>query len=288
MRSIQTIINRNHYWHLPLAYLCLAYIAAFFIYSECTLHLLGLWTDWPTGEYSHGLLVLLVSMYLIWEQRKSIRREIPSTNYFALVILIFSHTMWFAATLVDVLLIQILSLLFTLAAISWALLGTPVFRLIFYQFFLLIFALPVWFPLQYPLQTLTTHAVHFLLSVADIPVYKNGYFLNLPNGTFEVAPGCSGLRYFLVALYIGFLLAFIYYRSNAKKLIVLTISILLAITANILRVFTVVVFGYLTDMQHHLVHSHQNLGWFIFAIIITPLIYIASRYSDMQNRQDSA
>ncbi|MCU7904527.1 MAG: exosortase [Candidatus Thiodiazotropha sp. (ex Epidulcina cf. delphinae)] len=263
-------------------------MATFYIYSECTLHLLELWTDWPTGEYSHGLLVLFVSIYLIWEQRKSITTEIPSTNYYALILLIFSHSMWFSATLVDVLLIQILSLLFTLTAISWALLGTPVFRLIFYQFFLLIFALPVWLPLQYPLQTLTTHVVHFFLSVAEIPVYKSGYFLNLPNGAFEVAPGCSGLRYFLVALYIGCLLAFIYYRSNIKRVIVLAVAVLLAVTANILRVFTVVVFGYLTDMQHHLVHSHQNLGWFIFAIIITPLIYIASRYSDMQNRHDDA
>jgi len=121
---------------------------------------------------------------------------------------------------------------------------------------------------------------YYVLGFIGIPIMKTGFLLTLPNGTFEVAEGCGGLRYLLAALYIGSLLTYIGNYSTKRRIALIITFASLALVANVIRVVTVVIAGYLTDMQHHLVHHHVNLGWVIFLLFIFPLIYFSSRYED--------
>src|SRR5690606_30850662 len=64
----------------------------------------------------------------------------------------------------------------------------------------LYFAIPVWGVVNSLLQSLTTQVVGWLLHLTGVVATIEGNFIHLPVGTFEIAAGCSGIHFFIVAL----------------------------------------------------------------------------------------
>src|SRR5690606_33172616 len=106
---------------------------------------------------------------------------------------------------------------------------------------LLIFTVPVWDFLSWNLQVITVEINRLLLGLMDIEFRVEGVFVYLIGvGTFEVAHGCSGLRYLLV----GQSLAVIYGELNLQRVrsrvIIFLAGVLLALVANWIRVFVII------------------------------------------------
>ena len=92
----------------------------------------------------------------------------------------------------------------------------------------------------------------------------------------------AGLRYFLASLAIFSLYAHWYFTKYRTTTLFLAASLLLAIMLNWVRVFTVIVAGHLTNMQHFLIHDHADFGWWLFVLIVIPL-FIFGNY--LQKRE---
>jgi exosortase/archaeosortase family protein len=115
-----------------------------------------------------------------------------------------------------------------------------------------------------------------LLAVTGPPAVIEGDAIHLSNGTFLIEEGCSGLHFMIVGLAVAALYG--EQRRDVWRVRVRQLALMagLALLANWVRVYTVIVAGYLTDMQSYLVRvSHYGFGWCVFAVALLVFFWLA-------------
>lgn len=243
--------------------------------------LLSIWPDmhvfWVSSDaYSHGYLVFAIAVWLaVREARREPLGEMrPSWS--GCLVLAGSLVVLVAGQASDVLTLQQLVLPAVPVAALWATTGGRNAGRFVIPAGYCIFAVPVWDLINEPLRSLTTTVVSQLTYMAAIPAYIQGNTINIPSGTFEVEGGCSGLRYFIVACALSWLYGLLSYRRWVPRLAFLAAGALVALVANWVRVFVIIIAGYLTEMQHYLVTvDHYFFGWVLFFVALLPLFLLA-------------
>jgi len=248
--------------------LLLLYAVLTFVYADTVSYLIGIWNDIKVGEYAHGYMVILISAWLIYRKQALLRSARPFASWKGLLLLSFAGAIWLAASVMDIQVLMAFSLWLMLIATLWALLGTNFFKELIFPLSFLLFALPIWFPLSPLLQNITADSVFYFVRLMKIPALRQDYEIILPAGALSIEEACSGLRYFLAALAIGSLYAYINYSRLFPRVIVVITAGLVAILGNLIRVFVIVYLGWSTEMQHPYVQDHLSLGWYIFGILM--------------------
>ena len=115
-----------------------------------------------------------------------------------------------------------------------------------------------------------------------------GIFVHLTGiGIFEVAHGCSGLRYLLV----GQLLALLYGELNLERIRsriwLYLLAVGLALFANWIRVFVIIYVGHESNMQSSLINEHDNFGWMVFAVTLIPLFFVGRMLEKNESNTES-
>ncbi|MEE9302496.1 MAG: exosortase A [Thiotrichaceae bacterium] len=264
----------SYNWRIAVFSVSALLLVLLFIHHETVLYLIRLWNDLEHGEYGHGYLILAVSGYLILRNRQALSLLTPCPSYLALLPILAISSLWILAVLVDVLLLQVISLLLFILTIVWAMFGNQLTRKLLFPILFIGFAIPIWFPLNSVLQDLSANVVFRFIRVLGIPAFLHENEIVLPAGTLSITKACSGLRYFLPGLALGALYGYLNYVTYSARLIVLLISAGAAVLVNIIRVFIVVYFGYVTDMQHPFVRDHLALGWYLFGGMVIILLVV--------------
>ncbi len=252
-------------------------LAAVF-YRQTIIYLADLWNDLDGGEYAHGYLVLAISAYLIFSNRKRLAEVSPCPSYAVLPLVLFSSLSWLVAVLVDVEVLQSIGLLLVLLTTVWAIAGHQVMRLLAFPILFVVFAIPVWFPLSPLLQDITADVVFWITRLIEIPAFRQENWIVVPAGIFSIEEACSGLRYLLASLTLGSLYAYMNYVTLPARVAVVVVAAVTALVANIIRVFMVVYVGYTTEMQHPWVSDHMMLGWYVFGTLVAILLFLDTRY----------
>lgn len=157
------------------------------------------------------------------------------------------------------------------------------FRFNWYLLFpttLLIFIFPIWGALVPLLQNISTKAVTFIMGFSGIPIYVEEQFITIPAGVFEIAGGCSGLRYLIVSLAISSLFIFLYIQNIKRASLFLTVAIVGALLTNWIRITALIVIGDYTDMQSSLMTDHNAFGWYIYMPFMILLFLWGNKLSD--------
>ncbi|MBT8439284.1 MAG: exosortase [Gammaproteobacteria bacterium] len=210
------------------------------LYWQTVQYLTSLWGNIPEGNYGHGYLVLAISVYLIISNRRILLEIKPCPSLLALFAVMTSSLLWLAAVLTDVNMMQTVGLLLLIPSAVWLVTGSRVTGHLLFPVLYIGFAIPVWFPLSPLLQDLTADTVFWLIRLLEVPALRQENVIVLPAGKLSVEEACSGLRYLLAALTLGTLYAYLNYQSAWGRMLVVFISALTAILANIIRVFIVV------------------------------------------------
>lgn len=226
-------------------------------------------------SYSHGLAILGVSGFIFFRKWLDYR---PATGFypFWLIPFVISSVIYITGsiTLVDAL--EELALLPTLMSGLMVLWGWKQSCRFFMPITLLAFALPIWDYLAWPLQLMTVEVNQFLLSFLGIEFYVDGIFIHFPKvGAFEIAHGCSGLRYWLVGLAISVIYGEISYKVVKNRIFLLLLGMSLALLANWIRVFVIIYVGFKSNMTSPLIGNHEVFGWWVFAGTLVPLFLFA-------------
>lgn len=249
----------------------------------------GRWTHWTETTYTHGYLVAAICLYLLW--RANVRQpppHRPARTIPALVALIIAGLLWAFAVRAGIVALELLLLPMLLLLAIWAACGTHAARRSAFAVGFLYFALPLWDSVNSLFQGATVLAVRGMLRLVDIPSHFVGNFVQIPAGIFEIEGGCSGLHYAMVALALGALMGELRgdgWRGRAKLLV---LAGGLAVLTNWIRVFTIILAGHYTDMQHYLVaRSHYNYGWALFAVAMVVFFLVERRMSLPPERADA-
>ena len=252
-------------------------VLVFFLYQPTVLYLMGLWNRLDAGEYGHGYLVIAISLFLIVRNRRRLITLTPCPSTVALLAVAGSSLLWFMAVLVDISVIQSVALLLLVLAIAWALLGNELIRQLAFPILFIGFALPIWYLLSPLLQDIAADVVFWVIRLLEVPAFRHEHTISLPAGSLSIEEACSGLRYLLAGLTLSTLYAYLSYTSTRARLVVVLVTAVAAIVANILRVFIVVYLGYTTEMQHPYVREHLMLGWYLFGGLMLVLLLLDAR-----------
>jgi exosortase len=262
-------------------------------YWPSTSTLAAYWTD-PDMEMQHGLLVGLLSVWMLYRRRGLLGEAPLRPSLWAAPLLL-------AASLASLIFwragIQSLQLLLLPAIVLLALvtaLGVPVARQAALPLGYLYLAMPGWGYLGPALQDLTARAVSVLLPLVGVPVQVTGHLVALPHvGTFEVTPACSGVNFLVVALAVAALLGELEWGSLPRRAWLLVLAGLVAILSNWARVALIIAIGSATNMRHvWATRDHLLFGWVVFALVLLGFAWLAPRDPDPQrdpvSRRDPA
>ena len=125
---------------------------------------------------------------------------------------------------------------------------------------------------------MTTSIVTFALGMTPVPAFVEGNFVHLPAGTFGIALGCSGLNYLQVGTALAAFYALMHLRNWRHGLVLLGVAAVAALVSNWIRVYSIVLVGHLSDMQHYLItQEHHTFGWLLFLVSMSPVLVVALR-----------
>lgn len=238
--------------------------------------LITYWNDTDSLTYTHGWIVLLITLWLLFDTLRNTSAVRLQGSWLGVATLFAASLIWLLAHQINVQLIQLLLLPVLLGAALWGVYGGALARRGAFALGYLYFAIPLWGEFNSLLQWATVFAVRAAVRVLGIPAFFDGQTIHLPVGAIAVEGGCSGLHFFIVSLALATL--YWYVNSIASKWRLLALAAALAILANWIRVFIILIAGHLTNMQHYLVRvEHYRFGWGVFAVMMVVFFVLAHR-----------
>lgn len=242
------------------------------------------WTDADQKTYTHGYLVAAICVFLLWRRNvggpdQGVQRR---GGVLPFVLLGGAAVGWVLVVRAGIGIVEWMALPVILILAIWAAFGPAVARRNLFPIGYLYFAIPIWGSVNGLFQSATVVAVRGLLRVVGVPSHFNGNFVEIPAGTFEIAGGCSGLHFVIVALALAALMGEMRGDDWRGRSILLVLAGALAVVTNWIRVFVIIVAGHQTDMQHYLVaQSHYGFGWVLFALAMV-VFFLAERRIDVR------
>jgi len=267
------VLNIKLYFPLVV----LAFIYLFIALTQLPI-IKNIWQySFDDGTYSHAYLIPIISIYLygiLFNEGKL--RFSDKLNPLCIVIAIFCAYALFTFSLAQFPFGYRVTLILFLTSII-AIVFKPTLKVLFPSLFL-IFLIPVWGALTPGLQTLATEAVTIIMGYTGIPTYVEGNTISIPPGVFEIAGGCSGLRYLLVSLAISSLFIFLNIKKASHGALFLCIAVLGALLTNWIRITALIVIGNYSNMESSLMSDHNSFGWYLYVPFMVLLFYFGQRF----------
>ena len=200
-----------------------------------------LFKEWQRNDdYSAGQLVPLIGLFLVWHERKTLRRCSLKPCWWGIALLILAQTARIFGLLFMYQSIERYSLVLTTAGLVLMVAGWQVFRTV--SWILLFLFLMVPFPgrvhnlISGPLQKMATTGSVFLLEAFGVRVSQQGNVIMLNEKiSMAVVEACSGLRMLTAFIIVAAFMAYMVKRSRLQKTVLLLSSIPVAVMCNILR-----------------------------------------------------
>ncbi len=234
-----------------------------------------IWWD-ASDTYIHGMFVVPAVAWMIWSQRSEFLKFAPSTSYLGVSGVAIFGLLWIFASIAGIAVGQQLSFFAMLPMLVLAVFGCKVTRTVWYPLLYLLFAVPMGEFLIPSLMQFTAWFAVKGLQLTGIPVYWEGLMFEIPSGNFEVVKACSGIRYLIASIALGYFYAFLTYRSTKRRLLFIALSIVFPILANGLRAYGIVIIAHLSAMEYATGFDHIIYGWVWFGVVMLVMFWIGS------------
>ena len=242
--------------------------------------MVGVWSNSET--YKHCFFIPLICSYLIYEKRHAFSSEPLKFSYWPLFPLLLIQCFFTVASILEINVFMHLSAYFSLVLIVFSLFGYDKIRVIFFPLLYLVFAVPVGEELVPILQTITADLSVGMLNLTPVPVFREGLYIHVPNGTFHVAEACAGIRFLIGTFSIGVLLAYLNYQKMWKRLVFTLLCLIVPVLANGIRAFGIMMIGYYSDMEYATGADHLVYGWVFFAFVTLMIFWMSTFGNDKE------
>ena len=126
--------------------------------------------------------------------------------------------------------------------------------------------------LTIPLQLFVSKISVALAAFLEVPIYREGNVLYLPDKTFQVVQACSGLRSMISLLTLSLILGYFTLRSNSLKIVLFFSGIPVAVLVNIVRVSLLVLAFYYLGLDLTSEGIHTVFGMLIFLLALISIV----------------
>ena len=224
---------------------------------------------WNDPNYSHGLLIPFISLYLIKQRFTQLRKAQSSASKKGLLFILPALLLFIVASVAGEQFSQRVSFVLLVYGLVLFLEGKEVARLLLFPISLFLFTIPLPYILYnaiaFPLKLIATKIAAGVISLFGMPVFRDGNVIHLPHTTLEVVDACSGIRSLMTLITLAFLLASFQLRSLWKRALLVVFALPLAVAANAGRVALT---GLLTKSNPAWGSGtlHEITGWGVFVI----------------------
>ncbi len=242
---------------VPLAQAVLLTAAGGYLFAPVLARLAHIW--WTSDGNSFGVLVPLASLYFAGEKWGQLRTFSADPSPWAIPAAISAVAVFGFGVLGGLFGLQALGLVIYVSVVVLTVWGTGVWRALAFPLGFLAFVVPI--PavvldrITYPLQLFAAGFAGWVLEALGIPVLIDRVYIHLPRIVLEVAVACAGLRYLASTTMMGVIVAYWGQRTIARRLLVATLAVPIAILANATRVAT-------TGIVAHILGSDAAKGYF--------------------------
>lgn len=233
---------------------------------------------WQVDDHSYGMLVPVVSAYILWEKRKALFAAPRRPSWLGFALLVPAVALFWLGELGGEYLTLNLSLWLAIVGSLVALLGWARVRVIAYPVCLLLAAFPMpsflYHNISLRLKLLSSVMGVWLMRIWGLPVFREGNIIDLGFTRLQVVDACSGLRYLTPLIVLGLVVAYFYKARTWKRFLLVAATVPLSIFTNSLRVaLTGILFEPFGDRVAK-GFFHGFSGWFIFMVTLAALLLL--------------
>jgi exosortase len=226
---------------------------------------------WSDPQYSHGFLVPVFALHLLWQRRDRLNLNALNANWLGLGMLVLAMGLRLAGARYhfeyfdQISLLPCVAGLFMLAG-SWhgLLWSMPA---VAYLAFMIPLPHSVSLAMSGPMQTLATLSSTFVLQVLGRPALAEGNVILLNDIELGIVEACSGLRMLVVFFALSTAVALLIRKPLWEKLLLGFSAIPIALASNIMRIV-------ITGLCYEVFNDRVALTFHDAAGLLMPLIGI--------------
>jgi exosortase A len=253
-------------------------LAVLAIFHETTLDMYSIWMR--SGTFTHCLLVLPISAWLMWERRAALKAVGFVPAALPLLFLAGAAVLWVMGEAVSAAVVSHFSLAFMVIALVWLVWGHRAAWLAIFPLAFILFAVPFGEFLTPMLMQYTAKFTVMLVRASGVPVYQEGMSFVIPSGRWSVVEACSGIRYLIASVMVGVLFAYLNYRSTRRRIYFVLAALIVPLIANWLRAYLIVMLGHLSGNKLAVGADHLVYGWVFFGLVIGVLFWVGSLWRE--------
>jgi EpsI family protein len=201
-------------------------------------------TEWYEHEnFSYGFLIPFVFAYLVFQRWNMLQREKLAPSLWGAVFLTGSIALGLIGNALGEPFLSRLSLVATLASLVHVIAGWRILSLLAFSVAYLLLMVPPPYVIvkevSHYLKMFDAEVATHILQLIGVPVYRDSYFLHLPNITLEVADVCSGIASLFAMIALGTVYVYFLRARIGAKLTVLASVLVFPVIANLIRIVLV-------------------------------------------------
>jgi exosortase B len=232
---------------------------------------------WSRDEQAHGPIVLAISCWLFY--RKWPEMWQASTDSKATVagwpIFICGLLLYIIGRSQDILIFEVGSLIWLLAALLLLLRGSAALKAHWFPLFFMLFMIPLPSPLvdavTMPMKMAVSYAAEYILHWVGYPIAHQGVILQIGQYKLLVADACAGLHTLFTLEALGLLYLNLVRHNSAFRNIALAILIVpISFTANVIRVMvlTLITYHFGDAAGQGFLHGFAGMVLFLSALLL--------------------
>ncbi len=265
-------------WKQTIFSILLVFLLSLTIFYDSWSSIVKIW--YRSNTFSHGFVILPISMWLIWTQRNDYIPLKPQTDLKIIVLVLVFGFVWLLADLINVQVVKQFATVSILVSSLFLLLGLDLAKKMLFPLLFLFFMVPVGEELIPYLMEFTATLTVSLIRLTGIAIYREGLHFTLTSGRWSIEEACSGISYLIASITLGLVYAYLSYQSLWKRSIFVLLSIIVPLFANGLRAYIIVMIGHLSDKSLAVGADHLIYGGLFFALVMMILLYLGSFWKD--------
>ena len=260
-----------------LAKLIILSMLVIITYVPTIIWMVDRWTAKDT-YYSHGFLVPLISLFIVWIKRDKLSKLKIQPSNLGWIFFITGISINAVSALWRIYFSSGFSLILVLAGLVLLFLGKQFLRQLMFPTVFLLFMIPL--PLvaianiSFRLKIFAAHISTIIINRLGVPAIRDGSVIKTMHSYVIVEDPCSGIRSLIALIALGALMSYFSNISKTKKAILFISSIPIAISSNIIRIVSLCLASEMYGQKLATGLFHNIMGILVFVFAFAGLAFI--------------
>ena len=245
-----------------------------YLYADSLVFLSGYWIG--SEDYSHGMFVPLISLFLIWQARHRIAEAGAGNSWWGLAVIVAGLVLYWVGELATLYVLQHVSLWIVIVGLVIASIGIRGAKAIAFPLSYLLSSIPLpvflYASVSSQLQLWSSALGVGFLQFVGVTAFRDGNVIDLGPVQLQVVEACSGIRYLLPLASLALLCAYLFKDRMWKRVVLVLSSIPISILVNGFRIGMIGVLVEWYGQGAAEGFSHLFEGWLLFMASLGLLI----------------